>query len=239
MTQEAVNTDLSGQISTLRDQVTDTMQQLLFRPTQTTYYEGLDSLQQSIDTLNTSLDAALVKWNNLQRLFIDLKYTQNQRFTSFTGFTGIDYRNLSGLVTGLYSWSTGFTGSTFPALTGRVSGNYDLFTGHTGTNPRLSHPPVRYYVNLVTGMYSIGSYDDFVGLSGLDTGPGATGTLPNAASLSGRTYSITRLDNNPGEVMLTGFSESQTICGRASILFPNQYTGLTVVTDGNTWLKIT
>lgn len=59
-------------------------------------------------------------------------------------------------------------------------------------------------------------------------------TLPTAVGVTGRTYTIKKVDSGAGNVIIATTS-SQTIDGGTTYTLGNQYTGITVVSNGTNW----
>jgi hypothetical protein len=63
---------------------------------------------------------------------------------------------------------------------------------------------------------------------------GITITLPTAVGVTGRTYTIKKVDSGAGNVTVATTS-SQTIDGATTYTLGNQFTGITVVSNGANW----
>lgn len=62
-------------------------------------------------------------------------------------------------------------------------------------------------------------------------------TLPTAASISGRIYTIKKIDSS-GNAVTIGTTSSQTIDGSTTYALSSQYKYVTVVSNGTNWLII-
>ncbi len=84
-----------------------------------------------------------------------------------------------------------------------------------------------------TTTYSIASTDDVVRCDA--TSGSFTVTLPTAASISGRVYTIKRTDQTLGNAVTIATTSSQTIDGVTTRKLMTQYEQFTVVSDGSNW----
>lgn len=86
-----------------------------------------------------------------------------------------------------------------------------------------------------TTTYSITTTDSILLCSA--SGGAFTVTLPTAASVSGRSYSIKKTDSTSNAVTIAT-TLSQTIDGQTTQLLGVQYQSITVVSDGSNWFII-
>ena len=124
--------------------------------------------------------------------------------------------NSTGTITGTSLIKSGGTSSQFLKADGTVDSSTYLTTIPNDT-----------YV-AVTGTYAILTTDNFVGCSGT-----FTATLPTAASVTGKTYTI----KNTGTGVLTiATTSSQTIDGVTTYVIRTTNSGITVLSNGANWL---
>jgi hypothetical protein len=145
--------------------------------------------------------------------------------------------NTTGTVWLTRNTSTGAIESTLPgyALTTGLSGNVSSVAPSSSSN--IVTNISRIYGNLLTlrayaaktAAYSILSTDDTIDFTGTTT---ATATLLTAVGFTGKRFTI---KNSGTGVITLATTSSQTIDGATTFTLPNQYSSITVQSDGANW----
>lgn len=177
MTQDDVNSGFSGRLNSLELQMTDANQQILFRPTLTTYDAFSSSLNQQFTSFKATVDDLKHKYDTFTRLFVDFRYNENQRHNLFTGHSGTSH-------------DQGHTNPRIVSVTGNYtfSGTdyYVLFSGNstypiTGTLPSGQSGKAFYVLRLDGGSSNVlvtGQTGQVInGSSGLNFSAQYTGAL--------------------------------------------------------------
>ena len=95
--------------------------------------------------------------------------------------------------------------------------------------------PISTAISTKTAAYTVIATDSVVICDA--TTAGFTVTLPTAASIPGRQYTIKRI-NAGANVVTVGTTTSQTIDGATTKALSAQYASVTVVSDGTNWLTV-
>jgi len=115
----------------------------------------------------------------------------------------------------------------------KPNGSGKVGLGTTSPNTLLQVAgPIATAITTKTANYSISSTDSVVLCDA--TGGSLTVTLPSAAGISGRQYSIKRTSSGANTVTLATQS-GETIDGAATRSLAAQYQSATVVSDGTNW----
>src|SRR5712692_4709899 len=87
-------------------------------------------------------------------------------------------------------------------------------------------------VTSVTGTYTVLSSDTVI-LADATSGAFTT-TLPTAAGISGKSYTVLKSDSSSNTVTV-GTTSGQLISGQSSFSLPYQYSVVTILSDGSNW----
>jgi hypothetical protein len=150
---------------------------------------------------------------------------------TLTNATGLPIASgVSGLGSGVATFlATPTSANLASALTNETGSGAAVF----GTSPTIATPVVTWAIAACkTANYSIGATDSFI--CGDSSGGAVTLTLPTAASIAGRTYTVKKSDSSTTAVTIATTS-SQTIDGALTQTLLAQYAGLTVISDGTNW----
>src|ERR1700731_323159 len=109
------------------------------------------------------------------------------------------------------------------------SGNVGILTTSPNSTLQVSGSIAANYTLTTSTAYSVLSTDYTIIANPSSAG---TVTLPTAASITGRKYTIKNISAN---LVTLNTTSSQTIDGSTTYLLPNQYQYVTVVSNGSNW----
>lgn len=138
----------------------------------------------------------------------------------------------------IYDDSSGATGDVYYRDS---SGNFvRLAAGSNGKTLRVSSglpawSDATFTTSTKTSNYTLSSTDTVIFADA--TSGNVTITLPTASSIAGYRFYIKRVDGS-GNTCSVARSGSDTIDGQTSVSLPQQYTSLTLVSDGSAWYII-
>uniref|UniRef100_A0A6M3XUH7 Uncharacterized protein n=4 Tax=viral metagenome TaxID=1070528 RepID=A0A6M3XUH7_9ZZZZ len=131
-----------------------------------------------------------------------------------------------------YSLYTG-NGTGLPQAVG-VGTTGQILGGVTGDAPSWSsNPPVPFAAK--TADYTLTASDKVLSVDA--TSSETTITLPTAAGIAGRCYTIKKIDSSANAVVLDG-NGAETIDGSANYRIVLQWQAVTVISNGTNWLVI-
>jgi hypothetical protein len=133
-------------------------------------------------------------------------------------------------------WST--TTGLFLRVNGTTRQYADFNTAQTLSSKTLTTPTINgvtFGVTSQTSAYTATASVTVILCSA--TTAAFTVTLPTAASVAGRQYTIKKTDSSANAVTV-GTTSSQTIDGSTTYSLPSQYNFVTVVSDGANWMRI-
>jgi hypothetical protein len=180
---------------------------------------GTAPLKFTSGTLLTAAEAGAVEFNTDSLYFTITTGTVRKKVAIYddsSGATGdLHYRDSSGNFVRLAAGSSG--------KTLRVSSGL----------PAWSDPT--FATSTKTSNYTLSSTDTVIFADA--TSGNVTITLPAASSIAGYRFYIKRVDGS-GNTCSVARSSSDTIDGQTSVSLPQQYTSLTLVSDGSAWYII-
>lgn len=126
-----------------------------------------------------------------------------------------------------------YSDSTTPSF---LAGNVGVGAGVTAPHSTLQvGGAVATAISGKTGAYTLAATDSIV--TGNASGGAFSLTLPTAANIAGRTYTLKKTDSSANAITVATTS-AQTIDGAASVSLAAQYDYVSVVSDGANWIVV-
>lgn len=177
---------------------------------------GTAPLKFTSGTLLSTPESGTVEFNTDSLYFTITTGTVRRKIAIYddsSGATGdLYYRDSSGNLTRL---GIGSSGKTLRVSSGLPAWSDATFTTSTKTsNYTISNTDTVVFADATSGNVTI--------------------TLPTASSITGYRFYVKRIDGS-GNSCSIARSSSDTIDGQTSISLSQQYTSLTIVSDGNAW----
>jgi hypothetical protein len=180
---------------------------------------GTAPLKFASGTLLTSAEAGAVEFNTDSLYFTITTGTVRKKVAIYddaSGATGdLHYRDSSGNFVRLAAGSNGKTLRVSSGLPAWSDANFSTSTK--------------------TSNYTLSSTDTVIFADA--TSGNVTVTLPTASSIAGYRFYVKRIDGSANTCSVAR-SSSDTIDGQTSVSIPQQYTSLTLVSDGSAWYII-
>ena len=129
-----------------------------------------------------------------------------------------------------------FTGNVTMPGTGiwNSSGNVGIGTGTPNSTLNI-FGSLATTISTKTANYTLTSSDNIINVNA--SGGAITITLPTAGEITGRIYTIGKIDSSANRVTIATIS-GQTIAGTTSRIISMQYRYITVISDGSNWYPI-
>lgn len=181
---------------------------------------SLEELSGRIDTLDQTA------------LFLQQSILQRPDITAYSSIQGIWNQSFNSLNTNLNTLIQKISSlySLYTNLNISVASNYAVFTGHSGQSGIHFTEP--WDTRSITGTsYTATATDNALVTNAINNN--ITITMPSVTAVSGRPYTIKKVDNTANNVTITG---NATFDGAGSLTLSGQYNYYNLFSNGTEWL---